>query len=95
MRGAQEFLVHPYLLWDGSIRMRFYNTVLINMGQPSTPTVQVQATVVLGIYMCSRALPLCQHRSVRFPLGTPKSAINHTLPATAAVVEVSYSTYYY
>ena len=54
MRGAQEFLVHPYLLWDGSIRMRFYNTVLINMGQPSTPTVQVQATVVLCI--CVRVL---------------------------------------
>ena len=33
-------------------------------------------------------LPVCQHRSVRYPLGSPTNAINQTVPAAA--VEVSY-----
>ena len=46
--------------------------------------VQVQATGPA----CSRVLPVCQHSSVRYPLGSPTSAINPTVPAAA--VEVDY-----
>ena len=38
--------------------------------------------------VCSRILPVCQHRSERHPLGAPTSAINQTLPV--ATVDVSY-----
>ena len=38
--------------------------------------------------ICSRVLPVGQHRSVRYPLGTPTSAINQTV--SAAAVKVSY-----
>ena len=33
-------------------------------------------------YICM-GLPVCQHRSLRYPLGTPTSAINETVPAAA------------
>ena len=38
--------------------------------------------------LCSRVLPVCQHRPVGYPLGISTSAINRTMPAVA--VEVSY-----
>ena len=37
--------------------------------------VQVQATGLV----CSRVLPVCRHRSVRYPLDNPASAINQML----------------
>ena len=39
--------------------------------------------------VCSRVLPACQHRPVRYPLGIPTSAINQTMPAAA--IKVSYA----
>ena len=48
--------------------------------------VQVHATSPV----CSRVLPVCQHRSVRYTLGTPTSAIDQTAPAAA----VEATTYY-
>ena len=39
--------------------------------------------------VCLRVQPVCQHRSVLHPFGTPTCAINQTMPATA--VEVSYT----
>ena len=38
--------------------------------------------------VCSRVLPVCQHRFVRYPLGISASAINQTMPVAA--VKVSY-----
>ena len=38
--------------------------------------------------VCWCVLPVYQHRSVRYPLGTPTSAINQTFPGAA--VKVSY-----
>ena len=45
--------------------------------------VQLQATA-----LSVRVLPVCHHRSVRYPLGTPTSAINQTIPVAA--VEACY-----
>ena len=38
--------------------------------------------------VCSRVLPVCQHRPVRYPLDIPTSPINQTMPVAA--VKVSY-----
>ena len=44
--------------------------------------------VVNNSSVCSRVLPVCQHRPVRYPLGIPTSAIHQTMPAAA--IKVSY-----
>ena len=57
------------------------------MAQRAT-AVQVQPTGPV----CSRALPLCQHRSLRYPLrlGTPTSRIDQPKQCQQAAFEVSY-----
>ena len=44
--------------------------------------------VVNNSCVCSRVLPVCQHRPMRHLLGIPTSAINQAMPAAA--VETSY-----
>ena len=50
----------------------------------SNETEQKQKTVARVVHvLCSRALPVCQHRPVPYPLDSATDAINQTLPHAA------------
>ena len=57
------------------------------MNELSGP-VSDRCPVVNNSSACSRVVPVCQHRPVRYPLGISTSAITQRMPAAA--VKVSY-----
>ena len=66
----------------------FFHRVRFENKPPSIWSSERPRPVVNNSSVCSRVLPVCQHRPVRYPLGISTSAINQTMPAAA--VKVSY-----